>query len=281
MEKTSFETLLDRYNVFFLDSYGVIKNHGGLIEGMDRTIQRIIDAGKRYVVLTNDASRNQEQLAESYHNLGLYNVKPEDFVSSGMMAKNFLQAKIKQGIVTYLGTNYASQYISEAGREAVSISKLQPENYHEVSAMVFLDDEGFDWNIDINKTLNLLRYHNIPVIVANTDMIYPKSNREINMAAGSVSRLLENILGRSFIKFGKPDSQMFMYAFDIVNKYQITAKSDILMVGDTLHTDILGGNKFGLATALALTGNTSESEAAFLIRSSNIIPDYLCDSAGI
>ena len=139
---------------------------------------------------------------------------------------------------------------------------------------------GF-WNIDINKTLNLLRFHNIPVIVANTDMIYPKSNREINMAAGSVSRLLENILGRSFIKFGKPDSQMFMYGFDIVNKYQITAKSDILMVGDTLHTDILGGNKFGLATALALTGNTSESEAAFLIRSSNIIPDYLCDSAGI
>ena len=28
------------------------------------------------------------------------------------------------------------------------------------------------------------------------------------------------------------------------------------MVGDTLHTDIIGGNKFGLDTVLVLSGNT-------------------------
>lgn len=51
------------------------------------------------------------------------------------------------------------------------------------------------------------------------------------------------------------------------------------MVGDTLHTDILGGNKFGLDTALVLTGNTQAEDAEVRIRSTGIIPTYICVSA--
>ena len=38
-----------------------------------------------------------------------------------------------------------------------------------------LDDEGFDWCQDLNKTVNLIRKKTIPVIVANTDRAYPLS----------------------------------------------------------------------------------------------------------
>jgi ribonucleotide monophosphatase NagD (HAD superfamily) len=51
------------------------------------------------------------------------------------------------------------------------------------------------------------------------------------------------------------------------------------MVGDTLHTDILGGNKFGLDTALVLTGNTQKDEVVLKILSTGIIPTYVCESA--
>ena len=50
------------------------------------------------------------------------------------------------------------------------------------------------------------------------------------------------------------------------------------MVGDTLSTDILGGNKFGLKTLLVLSGNTRSDKADLWINSSGIIPDYICDS---
>jgi ribonucleotide monophosphatase NagD (HAD superfamily) len=50
------------------------------------------------------------------------------------------------------------------------------------------------------------------------------------------------------------------------------------MVGDTLHTDIIGGNKFGLDTALVLSGNTIPEQAALKIASSGIIPTYVCES---
>jgi len=51
------------------------------------------------------------------------------------------------------------------------------------------------------------------------------------------------------------------------------------MVGDTLYTDIIGGNKFGLDTALVLSGNTLPDMASIRIGSSGIIPTYVCDSA--
>jgi ribonucleotide monophosphatase NagD (HAD superfamily) len=55
-------------------------------------------------------------------------------------------------------------------------------------------------------------------------------------------------------------------------------KSDILMVGDTLETDILGGNKFGVKTMLVLSGNTREDSVDSRITSTGIIPDYICRS---
>jgi ribonucleotide monophosphatase NagD (HAD superfamily) len=51
------------------------------------------------------------------------------------------------------------------------------------------------------------------------------------------------------------------------------------MVGDTLYTDIIGGNKFGLDTVLVLSGNTLPDMALVRISSSGIIPTYICESA--
>jgi len=71
---------------------------------------------------------------------------------------------------------------------------------------------------------------------------------------------------------------MFMYAFDELNKFGTFSRNEILMVGDTLHTDILGGNKFGVKTTLVLSGNTGAEDADLEINSSGIIPDYICRS---
>ena len=55
-------------------------------------------------------------------------------------------------------------------------------------------------------------------------------------------------------------------------------KSKILMVGDTLHTDILGATKFGIDTVLVLSGNTSRMDVEWMIKASGISPDYVCES---
>lgn len=278
MNKVSFKSTVKNFKAVFLDSYGVLKNHQGLIDGVEDSIKFIRDQGIELRVLTNDASRSQAQQVEAFESLGLGGLKEEEIITSGMLARQFLELKIRNGKFAYLGTENSAKYILKFGLEAVPINEIDVEENTDISAFVFLDDEGFDWNRDINKTVNFLRKNNIPIIVANSDKYYPTSNNDVAVAIGSISRLVESVLNQKFIRFGKPDSQMFMYAYDELNKTGSFDKSDILMVGDTLHTDILGGNKFGLKTLLVLSGNTRAESVQLKISSSGIIPDFIADS---
>ena len=117
------------------------------------------------------------------------------------------------------------------------------------------------------------------MIVANSDLIYPVTKNDVSIATGAIAKLVESIVGSRFIYYGKPDVQMFLYAYDSLKKDDPHLdKSKILMVGDTLHTDILGGTKFGVDTVLVLSGNTSKKNAEWLIQASGIRPDYICES---
>ncbi len=278
IDEQSFLSLAVRFKAVFLDSYGVIKNYNGLINGAQDTIDFLRKKGIAIRILTNDASRSQEQQAESFSNLGLKGIELHEIVTSGMMAKQFLQDKILSGKIGYLGTENSAHYILQSGLEHISVSDIDLLSIDDISAFVFLDDEGFDWNVDINKTVNLLRRKNIPVIVANSDKLYPVSKNDVAVATGGIAKLVENMLNKKFIHFGKPDSQMFMYAFDELNQFGSFSKNEILMVGDNLNTDILGGNKFGVKTTLVLSGNTSAKDAELQIHASGIIPDFVCPS---
>lgn len=278
IDEQSFLSLAVRFKAVFLDSYGVIKNYNGLINGAQDTIDFLRKKGIAIRILTNDASRSQEQQAESFSKLGLKGIELHEIVTSGMMAKQFLQDKILSGKIGYLGTENSAYYILRSGLEHISVSDIDLLSIDDISAFVFLDDEGFDWNVDINKTVNLLRRKNIPVIVANSDKLYPVSKNDVAVATGGIAKLVENMLNKKFIHFGKPDSQMFMYAFDELNQFGSFSKNEILMVGDNLNTDILGGNKFGVKTTLVLSGNTSAKDAELQIHASGIIPDFVCPS---
>ena len=281
MEIIDFGEVASRYKVIFFDAYGVLKNSLGLLEGIDRTFDFLLDLDIDFYVVTNDASRSPKRLAEAYIEQGLTVVDASRIISSGMLATEYLRLKVKKGGVAYLGTEASAHYLQEVGLHTMSIADLDLESFDDINALVFLDDEGFDWNRDINKIVNLLRMRNIPAIVANTDRSYPVSSKGVAVAVGGIADMVEAITGRQFIKFGKPDVQMFIFAHNHSQTAHAVGKEQILMVGDTLTTDIMGGNKFGIDTALVLSGNTLRGSAAERIHATGIIPDYVCESVVI
>ncbi len=278
MQPVSFRSIASRYKAIFFDAYGVLKNYKGLVPGVKETFAFLRENDIRFYILTNDASRSPEALAEYYFRAGLPEITADKIVSSGMLALDFLRSKVNHGTVAYLGPKRSAHYVETEGLKTIPIGDLNLEHAASVNALVLLDDEGFDWERDLNKTINLLRLRNMPVIVANTDTTYPVNRDSVAIAIGGIGELLERIVRKTFIRFGKPDAQIFHFAYDHIQQDGPMKKEDILMVGDTLETDIWGGNKFGVDTALVLTGNTRREKAEIWIEASGIIPNYICES---
>lgn len=281
MKIKSFAEVATRYKAIFFDSFGVLKHYNGLIPGAGNTIDFLKTNDIEFLVLTNVASRSPLQMADGFSKMGLVDITADRIISSGMMAQDYLRYKVKSGRAVYIGTENSAHYIEETGLHTVSIKDLDLNELDDINALVFLDDEGYDWRLAINKSINLLRRKNIPVIVANTDEAYPVAKDEIAVAIGGLAEMIEKIVNKNFIHFGKPDGQMFIYAYQEMLKRRDLDKNDILMVGDTLYTDIIGGNKFGIDTALVLSGNTQQKNAKSLIRNMGIVPDYICESISV
>lgn len=278
MDLKDFQTLARNYKVIWFDSYGVLKNHTGIIPGISNTLQMLNREGIEFYVLTNDASRSPQKLANKYQDAGVMEIKAEKMISSGMLARDYLEAKVPGGIVAYLGTPESAHYIRTAGMDTVAVGDMNLDEADKINALVLLDDEGFDWERDLNQAVNLLRIRNIPVVVANSDRTYPISGGQVAIAIGGLANMMEQMVSKKFLRFGKPDTQMFHYAYSLLRGN--IAKKDILMVGDTLLTDILGGNKFGIDTALVLTGNTLANKAQSRIEITGIMPTHISKSVG-
>merc|ERR1719191_2342099 len=74
---------------------------------------------------------------------------------------------------------------------------------------------------------------------------------------GSMTGAIKGCTGKEPIVAGKPAPLMIDY---IAEKYGITDRRRIYMVGDRLDTDIAFGRNNGLRTCLPLSGVTSEAE---------------------
>ena len=281
MNVRSFRSIATQYKVIFFDAFGVLKNHQGTIHGVIATMAFLREQNIGFYVLTNDASRSPAELAANFRSRGLVDITADKMISSGMLAREYLQYKIKQGTVAYLGTPQSAYYLESLNLQALSVHAMEQEQAEEIKALVFLDDEGFDWNNGLNKVLNLLRHRNIPVVVANSDHTYPVSKSQGAIAIGALADMIEGLTGKRFLRFGKPDAQMFTFAYEHVQPSYPVDKSEILMVGDTLETDIIGGNKFGLDTALVLSGNTLPHLAPQAMLSTGITPTYVCESVAV
>ena len=279
MHIIKFKELATRYKVIFFDAYGVLKNHSGIMNGAKEMLVYLKQKNIDFYIITNDASGSPELLAKYYNDRDIDLIGPENMVSSGMMSMQFLKENVHSGAtVAYLGQTTSEFYIKEADLVPMRIETVKLSDYPRLEAIVLFDDAGYDFQPAINKTLNVIRGTDVPVVVANPDLIYPVNESESALAVGSVANMLETVANRKFFRFGKPDIGVFNLAFEMANKKRKISKREVLMVGDTLDTDILGGNNFGVDTVLVLSGSTLKNHAQKMMNDKQISPTYICNS---
>lgn len=163
-----FSAVAARYRVVFFDAYGVLKNSKGVLAEVPALLASLRDQGKQLFVLTNDASRPPALMARGYADeVHGQLIEVEQVISSGLLATEFLRDKVRDGLAAYLGQPGSAYFIEAAGLTPIPIRacrNVEPS----LSAIVLLDDEGFDWFEDINLTVNIARRQNVPIVVANS-----------------------------------------------------------------------------------------------------------------
>ena len=116
-----------------------------------------------------------------------------------------------------------------------------------------------------------------PFFVSNPDIVAPHKNRFSIEPAFYTFHLINQGVNLP-IWFGKPYPQIFQMALERVEK--MTGKnlnlSRVGMVGDTLHTDILGANSFGIKSILMTNhGLFKNQKISEMIKQSGIVPDFI------
>jgi len=246
---------LNDYDAFFLDVDGVLVHDSQPIEGAANAFHSLQSAGQ-VLILTNNSTRSRQQHAERLSGLG-FPVQQADVISSSFVVAEYLLKTVGPTIVWPIGESGLTEELLASGHQIAST----PQQAQWVVA-------GMDRHIDYQKLAAGLRALDSGARLAatNRDGTYPTPDGPIP-GAGAIVGALCGMEFEPDVNVGKPETTPYDMAMTMTR----AKKARILMIGDRLGTDILGGNLSGLDTLLVLTGISNRSE----IKESGIRPTWI------
>jgi NagD protein len=94
------------------------------------------------------------------------------------------------------------------------------------------------------------------LLATNPDNWCPVSSQKTRPGAGAMAAYLEASTGRRAYYVGKPNGFMFQRARQKLNGLFHTVPDHVVMIGDTMETDIRGAVEAGFQSYLVLSGST-------------------------
>ena len=260
--------LADDYDVFLLDAFGVLNIGERAIPGAPEHIAALQRAGKSVMVLSNAASMPKRVLVEKYARLG-FDFAPEAIVSS----REVMLAALKGQELGRVGMMGLPGYgVEELEGFDVTFLGDDPAIYATADSFVLLGSG--EWTEARQMLLeDALAIVARPVHVGNPDIVAPREDG-LSREPGYYAHALADATGVAPVFYGKPFANAFEMALARLPAPPDPAR--VVMVGDTLHTDILGGAAAGFATAL-ITGHGALApiDAGAAIARSGIVPDVI------
>ncbi len=262
--------LIDDIDVFVLDGFGVLNVGANPVPGAVERIASLQQQGKQVLVLTNGATMPVSVTVEKYRSWGFEFELPH-VVSS----RNALEEAVA-------GCNNAIKW-GVIGKQEAQIELLAPlvtlleddaAAYDQADAFIFLGSG--DWNDHRQSLLHhSLKHRKRRVLVGNPDLVAPQASA-MSLEPGYFAHALADLDVCEPEFYGKP----FGPVFDIVTRQIENVPSHrIAMVGDSLHTDILGGAAYGWRTVLIKDhGLLKGSDHETLFELSGIRPDFIAST---
>ena len=268
------KNILDNFDALLLDAFGVLNLGSTLVPGIVETLDKAREKGITLLVVTNGASNNSSIKRDQLSNLGL-EFSQDEIISSREAAEIFLTYNKPNGPLGIMG-NIGNDFVIPD----LNCVELEQDYsiFDEMNAFLLLGTLQWDtvWQ-DI--LCNSLKENPRPLFVANSDIVAPHQTKFSIEPAYFVSHLIANGVHLPFW-LGKPFPTIFELAMNRV--FELAGRhiplSRVGMIGDTLHTDILGANSFGIKSILMTKHGLLRNEnVPNMIKITGIIPDFIIE----
>ena len=240
------KTIIDQYEVFFIDLWGVIHNGVKLFDNAINVISKLKALGKKIVLISNAPRTNSsvkiflEKLNFNCHIIDL-------LVTSGDLTQKYILNN-QDKIFFHLGPKKDHDLFFEIKNLSNKV-----EEGDEIICTGLINEIGEnigDYENFFIKCIDL----KVKFICANPDEVVSRGN-QIEFCAGALAKYYKK-LGGQVRYFGKPYVEIYEEAHVLIQKEMgnVFSKDKILAIGDNLKTDIAGAQNYEIDSVLILNG---------------------------
>ncbi|MHB1414847.1 MAG: HAD-IIA family hydrolase [Chloroflexota bacterium] len=251
--------ICDLFDAFLLDLDGAVYVGERATPGAPEAIAEMRHRGKTVIFISNDSRAPRAEYAAKLSHLGIPTTA-EDVLTSSAATALYIQEHHDLAGKTAFGVG--SPAFKDELRQ-VGLALVEGEEARAADFVVTALSEDFDY--DQMRTAALAVRRGAHFYTVNRDPTFPMPDG-LWPAAGAVTAAVETAGGRPAVAVGKPETAMFEIALR-----RLPTGTRAAIVGDTLGSDILGGQRAGIKTILVLTGNTKEEDLA----TATVKPDYV------
>jgi NagD protein len=225
------------------DMDGVLVHEGRMIPGADAFVARLQEAGRPFLVLTNNSIFTPRDLQFRLRMSGI-DIPVESIWTSALATASFLDDQRPHGSAYVVGESGITTALHEIGYvltdrspDYVVLGETRTYSFEAVTTAIRLIKAGARF------------------VATNPDATGP-SDEGILPATGAVAALMTRATGVDPYFVGKPNPLMMRAA---LNRMKAHSESTA-MIGDRMDTDIVAGIEAGMRTVLVLTGITQAED---------------------
>lgn len=225
---------------YLLDMDGVIYRENHLLPGAGELIAHLLESATPFLFLTNNSVPTPDDLVVKLERLGIGGLNARHFYTSAMNTADFLGEMHPKCTAFVLGEAGLNSALQEA---RIPNDSLAPS--------YVIVGEGTPTTEKIGKAHEFIE-KGARLIATNPDYWCPVKSDVTRPGAGALAAYLEASTGRRAYYLGKPNPYMFFRARRLLHRQT----HEVMMVGDTMETDIRGAIEIGIQACLVLTGST-------------------------
>jgi NagD protein len=245
---------------YLIDMDGVIYRENQLIAGAADFVEALLESGTPFLFLTNNSAPTPEDLAVRLKHLGVPGLSARHFYTSALNTADFLNETHPACTAFVIG---------EGGLLAALHERKIANDGIDPSYVVV--GEGAPTTEKLGRAHEYIE-KGARFLATNPDNWCPVGSEKTRPGAGATAAFLEASTGRRAYYLGKPNGYMFHRARRKLSEFSLSEPEAVIMIGDTMETDIRGAIEAGMYGFLVLSGSTQlESVGDYVYQPTRIL----------